>query len=699
MSSFPKAITHSFTTRLITALIVVIVVTAIVAGIPSYILVRNELQNQTLARVKDGERVTKAFLDAEKARLVNLASHTAQRPTLQRLLQENGGSGLSEYLNNFKTGVGLDVLFISNSSGEFAAGDVNEYACIGTKPTGEAFFYSPACLEDQIVMLATQPLSGDFSDTFNVTVGVFLDDEFAHELARGTGFEQNFLVNERIAATSLAELAEFSEPAQTTDTNLTSQDDITEKIYNGDHYYTIQQPLTNELNEEIAVNEVALLVEGLHAANRRALLILFFSTFVIVLVGSVLGALFARHLTAPLDQLTSAARKIGRGDFSSPISVPDEPYEIATLASAFEESRVNTQQYMDDLTRAKAWSETVIQSIEEGIVTFDDQTIITSFSHGAQKITGWSSEEVCGKPLNEIFRIPEDEGIFSELIPPTGGKSQIEVLTRTGRKTNFAVTVAQLVPTSGENSQTALVLRDVTEEEATQSLRSYFLANISHEFRTPLSALNASVELMLDELDDLSKAEINELLNSIHRSVTGLQTLIDNLLESIRIQAGRYQIHRQTIEFGDVVTDAVGIMKPLLDRRRQFLTLDEPEYYPVAMADPTRMTQVLVNLLSNASKYSPMETTIDLIVDQPDEHTLRVSVADRGLGISPTEREDIFRRFVRLSDQNGAQYGVGLGLSVVKAIVEEHGGEVAVKDHLGGGSIFWFTIPIDGDTA
>jgi hypothetical protein len=233
--------------------------------------VRNELQNQTLARVKDGERVTKAFLDAEKARLVNLASHTTQRPTLQRLLQENGSSGLSKYLRNFKTGVGLDILFISDSSGEFAAGDVSEYACIGTKPPGEAFFYSPACLEDQIVMLATQPLSGDLSDTFNVTVGVFVDDEFARELAQGTGFEQNFLVDAQVAATSLDLLKEYSKPAQTTTTVLTSQDDITEKIYNGDHYYTTQQPLTNELNEEIAVNEVALLVEGLLAANRRAL--------------------------------------------------------------------------------------------------------------------------------------------------------------------------------------------------------------------------------------------------------------------------------------------------------------------------------------------------------------------------------------------------------------------------------------------
>ena len=89
------------------------------------------------------------------------------------------------------------------------------------------------------------------------------------------------------------------------------------------------------------------------------------------------------------------------------------------------------------------------------------------------------------------------------------------------------------------------------------------------------------------------------------------------------------------------------------------------------MMDPTRMTQVLVNLLSNASKYSPMGSSIALTVDQSFEHTLHVEVADCGSGISPSEREDIFRRFVRLSDQNGAQYGVGLGLSVVKAIIEE----------------------------
>ena len=458
-------------------------------GFPAYILVRNELQNQILARVKDGERATQVFLDTEKIRLINLASHTALRPTLQELLEENDRARLSEYLYIFKTGVGLDILFICDSSGEFTVGDTNKNGCCGINPPDETYFYSPFCFENQIVILAQHPLFGDLSENFNVTVGRFIDNEFARELAQGTGFEQNFFIDGQRTATSFSDLSEYSDPLQTPDTLQTSHNGIITKIYNDDHYYTSQQLLIEAGNGYEIVNEVALSVEGLYSANLRALLVIFFSSLIIVLVGSVLGVLFARHLTAPLNQLTSAAYNISRGDFSSPIPIPDEPDEITALAAAFEESRSFTQQYMHELTRAKAWSETVIQSIEEGIVTFDDKNIITSFSYGATKITGWSSDKVNGKSLNEVFALPEGEKRFSDLIPPIGGKSQIDVLTRTRRKTSIAVAVAQLIPAGGENSQTALVMRDITEEEAAQNLRSYFLANISHEFRTPLSAL------------------------------------------------------------------------------------------------------------------------------------------------------------------------------------------------------------------
>jgi signal transduction histidine kinase len=119
---------------------------------------------------------------------------------------------------------------------------------------------------------------------------------------------------------------------------------------------------------------------------------------------------------------------------------------------------------------------------------------------------------------------------------------------------------------------------------------------------------------------------------------------------------------------------------------------------PEVTVDPTRFIQVLVNLLSNASKYSPMGKEIDLRIQPVNGSCLRIEVADRGPGIPPNERENLFRRFMRLGDQNEAQYGAGLGLSVVKTIIEGHIGEVGVKDRAGGGSIFWFTIPLfNGD--
>ena len=241
-----------------------------------------------------------------------------------------------------------------------------------------------------------------------------------------------------------------------------------------------------------------------------------------------------------------------------------------------------------------------------------------------------------------------------------------------------------------------MVSDQVGEDRALEQLRSYFLASITHEFRTPLSALNASVEFLLDEIDHLSKDETKDLLGSIHLSVTGLQTLIDNLLESISIEAGRFTVQIHSVELGEIVDEAVRVVKPLLDRRQQQLVINQPASLPLVKADAPRLQQALVNLLSNASKYGPMEQSIDLNLEIFGNGFLRLSVADRGPGISASDREKLFHRFVRLDTVDGAQYGIGLGLSVVKTIIEEHGGEVGVAERPGGGSVFWFTLPTNG---
>jgi signal transduction histidine kinase len=238
-----------------------------------------------------------------------------------------------------------------------------------------------------------------------------------------------------------------------------------------------------------------------------------------------------------------------------------------------------------------------------------------------------------------------------------------------------------------------LVIRDVTEEEAVNRLRYNFLANVAHEFRTPLSGIAATTELLVDEVNDLTPDEIKELMEPIRLSTLHLQTLVENLLESTTIEAGCFQIHRRPVNLEDVVKEAADLMFPLLKRRNQHLAYTGPVVLPTVWADANRLIQVLVNLLSNASKFSPMGGRIELnIVQDPDWMT--IAVLDSGPGL-PTERfADLFKRFVTANQPHDTQYGIGLGLSVVKSIVEMHGGQVGAENLPKGGAKVWFTIPI-----
>jgi two-component system phosphate regulon sensor histidine kinase PhoR len=519
-----------------------------------------------------------------------------------------------------------------------------------------------------------------------VTGGILLNDGFTARLRAETGVEQSVLVDGERVASSI-------EGAAGTARTLEAQ--TGEVVIGESRYYTACVPLAGGRCSAVAQVEAALPIAGMIAAQQRALSVLALSTALVALLGSAIGALLARRLTAPLAQLTRAASAISQGDLETPVPIPTEPLEIRTLAAALEESRASTRRSLEGLAQARDWSENLIRSINEGVVTFDTAGNITFFSEGAERIMGWPSAGALGRPVDEVFKTAgEDDEPFTARIPPRGGKHQISVLTRDGRPVTLAVSGARLVPPQGETVQVALVLRDVTEEEAGRHLRSYFLANITHEFRTPLAALSASIELLMDEAARLAQPGISELLGSLHLSVLNLQTLIDNLLESSSIEAGRFTVRRRPTDLNRVVASAIRTVQPLLDGRAQPLSLAEPTRLPTVQADPTRLVQVLVNLLSNASKYSPPGAPVDLSVEV-SENRVRVAVADRGPGIPPGERASLFRRFVRLDTPGQEQYGIGLGLSVARAIVEGHGGEIGVDERAGGGSVFWFTLPLE----
>ncbi len=350
---------------------------------------------------------------------------------------------------------------------------------------------------------------------------------------------------------------------------------------------------------------------------------------------------------------------------------------------------------MSDLLKETNGAETLIQSIPAGIIAIEATGTIVSFNRAAERITGWPAQEALGAQIDDVLRL--STGKLLEQLPDITPGMPINAIHGDGQGVTLSITSAAMEARDGGAPLTLLMIRDVTSEDAAQRLRSYFLANISHEFRTPLSALKASVELLLEGINTFTVDETLQLARSIHFSVTSLQTLVDNLLESVSIEAGRFKIRRRATDLAVLVDEAGTLMKPLLERRNQMLVMHLPKHLPRANVDPVRLTQVLVNLLSNASKYGPTDEPIELTVETQADQVLKVSVSDRGSGIPAADQHNLFHRFVRLDDKDNTQYGVGLGLAVVKTIVESHGGAVGLDKRAGGGSVFWFTIPLEKD--
>jgi signal transduction histidine kinase len=220
------------------------------------------------------------------------------------------------------------------------------------------------------------------------------------------------------------------------------------------------------------------------------------------------------------------------------------------------------------------------------------------------------------------------------------------------------------------------------------------MANITHEFRTPLAALSASVELLVDQLPTLSPPEIEKLLHTINIGIVNLQSLIDNLIEAASIEGGRFKVNPQPVAFSQIVDDAILTMEPIAQLHRVTILRPEAKKDAMVKADRRRTGQVLINLLSNAIKHSPEGSQITirtLLV----EKAILVEVQDQGSGIPENLQSQIFNRFLTpKSAQDAPNLGLGLGLSVVKAIIEAQSGQVGHRNPETGGALFWFTLPL-----
>ncbi|MBP7694395.1 MAG: HAMP domain-containing histidine kinase, partial [Anaerolineales bacterium] len=225
--------------------------------------------------------------------------------------------------------------------------------------------------------------------------------------------------------------------------------------------------------------------------------------------------------------------------------------------------------------------------------------------------------------------------------------------------------------------------------------KSEFVRTVSHELKLPMTSIKGYAELMLHGIAGPVSDQQKQFLNTIRSNVERMAVLVSDLADISRIEAGRIKIDLKAVDVAAAVQDALKPLQAALDAKRQTVDVRVPADLPKARTDPSRLAQVLTNLVSNANKYSPVGARIT-VTAEPDAPHLRLSVEDTGVGISPADQEKLFTAFFRSEEPAIRQEsGWGLGLHLARRLVEVLGGEIMVTSRTGQGSTFSFTIPLD----
>jgi signal transduction histidine kinase len=291
-----------------------------------------------------------------------------------------------------------------------------------------------------------------------------------------------------------------------------------------------------------------------------------------------------------------------------------------------------------------------------------------------------ATERVAAGELGVRTGLPQGQGELSQL---AGAFDQMaESLERAHER--------RLLEEELRRKNYQLEQQNLAVQEANR-LKTEFVSMVSHELRTPLTSIQGYAELLLED-ERIGEAQ-RESLNSIKKNSDRLLGLITDLLDLSRMEAGRLDLHRTSLDLVHLIREVAGSLRPLIEAKRQRLRLDLGEALPAAWADADRVTQILTNLISNAHKYTPVEGSIT-VAARSDDGFVRVDVSDTGIGLSPEDQAQLFTKFFRAHDRSRqAGGGTGLGLVITRFLVELHGGRITVSSVPGQGSTFGFSLP------
>ncbi len=445
-----------------------------------------------------------------------------------------------------------------------------------------------------------------------------------------------------------------------------------------------QNMVAGVLRTSVSLDFISLELQTIH---RKIMLVAFLSA----ILAGFLSLWVSRRISRPLATLQKGAERFSRGDLKHPLVVPNSQ-EIGALTESINKMASDLDDRIRTTVRQRNELEAVLGSMAEGILAIDAEQSVLNLNQAAAQILGVEMEGSRNKPLEEIIRNVEVHDLVQNTIR-SEKPCETETIFRGNQDSVIHLRAAPLRDAKKENVGVLVVMNDLTHIRQLENMRRDFVANVSHELKTPITSIKGYVETLLDGAAE-NVEDLNKFLKIIRRQANRLHTIIDDLLVLSQIEEdgvkGQVVLHTEPLL--PILQDAVDLCQAAAEEKntRVHLSCDENIQARVVC---NLLKEACVNLINNAIKYGDPggEVCIEAVME---ENEIVINVIDSGPGISEEHLPRIFERFYRVDKSRSRELGgTGLGLAIVKHIAQVHRGKVTVQSESGKGTVFSICLP------
>ncbi len=443
-----------------------------------------------------------------------------------------------------------------------------------------------------------------------------------------------------------------------------------------------------------AVLRLSIPLTAVEAALRIIRLEIFLGAVAVAVLSALVSLLIARRMSRPLEDLRAGAEAFARGELGHALPASNIA-EIDSLARSMSHMAAQLDQRIRDITGQRNEQQALLRSMVEGVLAVDTEFRLVSMNTSCARMLKVDPQQVRGRRVEESLRIPDLQRLLTGALT-RGHSLEAQLVIRNGGERHLQAHSAPVRDAVGATLGAVLVLNDITHLRRLERVRRDFVANVSHELKTPITSIKAAVETLQDgALTDPTDA--GRFLEMIARRANRLSAIIDDLLNLSRIeqQSEAAEIAFEMTALGPVLSAAVQVCEAKARAKETPILLRIDETLE-ARINPALVETALINLIDNAIKYSPAGSPVE-VEASADEKEILISVRDQGEGIEAKHLDRIFERFYRVDKARSSKLGgTGLGLAIVKHIAAAHGGRVTVESVPGRGSRFQLHLPRNG---